>query len=172
MVDKKLKIGWFTFACCEDSTIMFTEMLNTHYRQWMKQIDFRHAKVLQSKNVWEKMDVAFVEGAITSDKQVEKLKKIRSLATKVVAIGACACIGMPSSQRNQFDDATKAEISFLLDRFKYSEKVSKISDIVTVDDQVNGCPMNEQIFLEVLNKYLKEFGIISPENKNTSQKKT
>lgn len=162
MTDKKLRIGWFTFACCEDSTIIFTELLNTHYRQWMRYIDFRHAKILQSKNTWDEMDVAFVEGAVTSEKQVEKLKKIRSLAKKVVAIGACACIGMPSSQRNQFDEATKAEISFLLDRFKYSEFVSKISDIITVDDQVNGCPMDEKKFLDVLNKYINEFGIVQP----------
>jgi len=31
---KKLKIGWFSFTCCEDSTIMFTEMLNDHFFAW------------------------------------------------------------------------------------------------------------------------------------------
>jgi len=157
---KKLRIGWFTFTCCEDSTIIFTELLNENYRQWKNLIDFKHFKTLKTKNVWEDMDVAFVEGAISSFGQTEKLKKIRSLSKKLVAIGACACIGMPSGQRNQFDEATRAEIEFLLDRFKYSDKVQKISDIVAVDDQVNGCPMNEEAFLTILNKYLKEFGII------------
>lgn len=159
MSDKKLRVGWFTFTCCEDSTIIFTELLNTHYKEWRALLDFRHAKVLQSTNVLDEMDVAFVEGAITSDTQAEKLKKIRTLAKRVVAIGACACIGMPSAQRNYFDSATQAEIQFLLDRFKFSEKVRKLSDVVTIDDQVQGCPMNESAFLTVLNKYLTEFNI-------------
>lgn len=159
-MQKKLRVGWFTFTCCEDSTIIFTEMLNDNYKEWKNLIDFVHFKTIQEGNVWGEMDVAFVEGAITSAGQEEKLKKIRSLSKKLVAIGACACIAMPSGQRNQFDEATKAEIQFLLDRFKYSERVQKLSDLVAVDDLVNGCPMNEDVFLTILNKYLKEFGIV------------
>ena len=168
MSDKKLRVGWFTFTCCEDSTIIFTELFNDHYKEWKNLIDFRHAKVLQSKNISlddppggeARMDVAFVEGAITSKTQEEKLIKIRSLSKKLVAIGACACIGMPSGQRNFFDEATKAEIEFLIERFKYSEKVQKLSDLVQVDELVNGCPMDEKAFLNILNKYLKEFEVI------------
>src|SRR3989344_6350343 len=108
---KKLRVGWFIFTCCEDSTIIFTELFNRHWEEWISKIDFVHAKVLQSKNRWEEMDVAFVEGAIASNEQIEKLKQIRGLAKKIVAIGACACIGMPSSQRNSFDDTAKSEIA-------------------------------------------------------------
>jgi sulfhydrogenase subunit delta len=157
---KKLRIGWFTFSCCEDSTIIFTEMLNTHYKEWKNQLEFVHVKFFQDHNRWEEMDVAFVEGAITAPVQEEKLKKIRSLAKKVVAVGACACIGMPSGQRNQFDEKKKAEIEPVLTRFKYSPIVKKIPDIITVDDQVPGCPMDEKIFLQVLDKYIKEFKVI------------
>jgi coenzyme F420-reducing hydrogenase gamma subunit len=31
---------------------------------------------------------------------------------------------------------------------------------VTVDDEVDGCPMSEEVFLNVLTKYLKEFGVV------------
>ena len=37
---KKLKVGWFTFTCSEDSTIMFTELMNEHYEEWFRLIDF------------------------------------------------------------------------------------------------------------------------------------
>ncbi len=157
---KKLRIGWFSFSCCEDSTIIFTELLNTHYKEWKNQLEFVHARVLQDNNRWEEMDVAFVEGAITANEQTETLKRIRSLAKKVIAIGACACIGMPSGQRNQFNSTQKTEIEPVLARFKYAPMVKKLSDIVTVDDQVPGCPMDENKFLEILNKYLKEFGCL------------
>ena len=69
---------------------------------------------------------------------------------------------MPSSQRNTFDAAAKSEIAPFLLQFHQNEKVQTLSEIVTVDDTVQGCPMNEQAFLNVLNKYLKEFEIKSP----------
>ncbi len=157
---KKLRVGWFTFTCCEDSTIIFMELMNTRWKEWKENIEFVHARVLQNTNKWEPMDVAFVEGAICSDEHAEKLKTIRSLSTKLVAIGACACTGLPSAQRNRFDAPTKEEIRALLARFKQADTVKCLREIVTVDAEVNGCPMNEKPFLELLDRYLKEFKIV------------
>lgn len=154
---KRLRIGWFSFSCCEDSTIIFTEILNDYYQVWKDKIEFVSAGVLQKRGEIKNLDVAFVEGAITSKMQENTLLKIRSESNKLVAIGACACIGMPSSQRNLFDEATKKELENLLIRFKYADKVRKLSDIVKVDDQVPGCPMDENAFLQIINKYLAEF---------------
>jgi sulfhydrogenase subunit delta len=151
----KLRIGWFTFTCCEDSTMMFIELLNDHFFEWKDHIEFIHAKVLQSNNRWEPMDVSFVEGAITNDEQVEKLKKIRELSKKIIAIGSCACTGAPSNMRNFFDDATKVEISPVIEKFKYAPLVRKLDDVVQIDGMVPGCPMDEKKFLEIINNLLK-----------------
>lgn len=156
---KKLRIGWFSFSCCEDSTIVFTELMNDHWETWKKVLDIRHARVLQSHNVLDELDVAFIEGALTSDEHVAKVKEIRSKSKMVVAIGACACIGLPSSQRNDFDELRKAEIKPILEKFKYLPKVLKIADVIKVDASVPGCPMIEKTFLEVLDAALKEFNI-------------
>lgn len=153
----KLKVGWFSFSCCEDSTIIFTELLNDYYSLWKEKIEFVSAGVLQKKSEIKNLDVAFVEGAITSEKQEKQLLNIRRESKILVAIGACACIGMPSSQRNLFDEATKKEIENIVIRFQYGDRVKKLSEIVVVDDQVPGCPMDEKVFLQVINKYLKEF---------------
>lgn len=163
MLNKKLRVGWFTLTCCEDSTIVFTELMNTRWQVWKKYIDFVHAKVLQNTNKWEPMDVAFVEGAVSNPEHEAKLKKIRGLATKLVAIGSCACTGLPSSQRNRFDGPTKEEIKMILERFKQAESVKFLRQIVTVDDEVNGCPMNEKPFLDLIDKYLVEFGVVTRE---------
>lgn len=158
--NKKLKVGWFSFSCCEDSTIIFTELLNDHYKEWKKLIEFKYFLPLQKKEDLSEMDIAFIEGACASDEHEEKIKKIRNLAKKVIAVGACAVIGMPSGQRNQFNEEQLKEIEPILTRFKYAAKVKKISDIINVDDFVPECPMDEKIFLQILNKYLKEFQII------------
>ncbi|HLC65686.1 MAG TPA: hypothetical protein VJI46_06205 [Candidatus Nanoarchaeia archaeon] len=158
-MSKKLKIGWFSFSCCEDSTIIFTEMLNDHYAEWSKVIEFQHVRILKKNNMLKGLDVAFVEGAIASEKDAGKAKKIRDNCKKLVAIGSCAVTGMPSAQRNLFDEEKKKEIAFLLERFKLAEKVVPLSEVVKVDAQVPGCPMSENDFLAMLESCLKEFGI-------------
>jgi coenzyme F420-reducing hydrogenase gamma subunit len=166
---KRLRIGWFSFTCCEDSTIMMTELLNEHFFQWKKLLDIRHAKVLKTRNVLDELDVAFVEGAISSQVQADKLKEIREKSNKLVAIGSCAVSGLPSTQRNFFDDKTISEIQPILDRFQYADKVMKLDEVVPVDAIVQGCPMDTDKFLEVLNNMLNEFGI-SSENLESEKK--
>lgn len=156
MTIKKLKVGWFSFTCCEDSTIIFTELLNTYHKSWLAKIEFVHARILRRdcSSEIKSMDVAFVEGAISSNDQEEKLKKIREKTKILVAIGSCAVTGSPSNQRNFFDQDKLKEIKPILGKFKYKEKVVKLSDVVRVDESIPGCPMDEKNFLQVLNKYL------------------
>ena len=53
---------------------------------------------------------------------------------------------MPSGQRNMFDDELKKEIEFLVKRFKQTEKVRSLKEIVQVDDDIQGCPMDEAAY--------------------------
>lgn len=158
---KKLRVGWFTFTCCEDSTIVFTEVLNDYWQEWRKRIDFVHARILQTKNTEAEMDVAFVEGAISSAEQKQRLEKIRKQSKWVVAVGACAVVGMPSAQRNNFDEKTKQEIGFILARFHHLDKVLSVKEVVKVDAELPGCPMDPKQFVAVVNKALKHFTIVA-----------
>lgn len=158
---RKLRIGWFSFTCCEDSTMIWIEMMNQRFFEWKDLLEIRHARVLRKKNTLRGIDVAFVEGAITNEADAKKLMQIRKNSKKLVAIGACAVNGMPAAQRNNFDDPLKQEIAFLLKRFRQAEKVRMVKDVVPIDDEVPGCPMEENVFLNVLDKYLKEFGVVN-----------
>lgn len=159
MTGKKLKIGWFSFTCCEDSTMVWIELMNQRFSDWKKLLEIRHARVLKKDNKLKGIDVAFVEGAITNEADARKVREIRKNSKKLVAIGSCAINGMPAAQRNMFNEELKQEIDFLIERFKQADKVRKIEEIVQVDEKVEGCPMEEEIFLNVLEKYLKEFGV-------------
>jgi len=151
---QKLRVGWFSFTCCEDSTIIFTEILNTYWDKWKEKIDFVNARVLREERPIENLDISFVEGAISSKNQEEKLKKIRENSKILVAVGSCANTAMPSGWRNTFDEKTKAEIAPLVARFSHLSTVEPIGKFIKVDDTVPGCPMSEEGFLQVLNKYL------------------
>jgi len=164
---KKLAIGWFSFTCSEDSTILLTELLNTYLDDWKQLIDFKHLKALKTKNSMEDLDVAFIEGAISSDKQAEEVKKIRANAKYVVAVGSCACNGGPSASRNALvPDQITEKIKDYMSRFDYSDKVKKLEAVIQVDDKVDGCPMNVNAFMAVMFKYLKLFGVVEEPAQN------
>jgi coenzyme F420-reducing hydrogenase gamma subunit len=160
MIKKKLKIGWFSFSCCEDSTIIFVELMNDNYFKWKELVEFRHVRVLKANNQLSDIDVSFVEGAIANDNDEKQLKQIRSVSKKLVAIGACAVKGNPSAQRNEFTEKKREEIQPYIIRWGLNQKVKTLKECVQVDDEVDGCPMSEEIFLNVLTKYLKEFGVV------------
>lgn len=156
---KKLRVGIFSFTCDEGCSISFLEILNSKFEDWKDFLEFKRFRLIQSRSELEHLDVAFVEGAISTRKEKEKIKKIRKVAKKVVAIGNCAIDGFVSAQRNLFDESKKNEIKFILKKFGHMDRVLSVKDVVKVDEEVPGCPMIESKFIEVVEKYLKEFGV-------------
>jgi sulfhydrogenase subunit delta len=157
----RLVVGWFSFTCCEDSTIVLTELLNDHLDEWKKVVEFRHIRALKTNNSLAGLDVAFIEGAISSDSQAREAQQIRENAEYVVAIGACACTGQPSTSRNQFaSEQINERIRWYLSHFDYGKEVKSLDEVIRVDDMVRGCPMKVPSFLQTLNKYLELCGIV------------
>jgi sulfhydrogenase subunit delta len=157
---KRLVVGWFSFTCCEDSTILLTELLNDHLDEWKEVIEFRHMKALKTNNSLSGLDVAFIEGAISSESQAGEVKQIRENAKYVVAIGACACTGKPSTSRNQFvNEQLNERIRWYLRHFDYGKEVKSLGEVIQVDDMVRGCPMKVPSFLATLEKYLNLFDV-------------
>lgn len=157
---KKLKIGWFSFTCCEDSTIVFTELLNEHFFDWKNKVEFQHFKVLKSNNKLEGLDIAFVEGAVSSSKHINEVRNIRLNCKKLVAVGSCANTGRPSANRNDFPPEVLEKYKEIFERFEYGTKVQPLKEIIQVDDSINGCPMRGEEFIAKMEGYLKEFNIM------------
>jgi sulfhydrogenase subunit delta len=153
---EKIKIGWFSFSCCEDNTIVMTEVMNDHWQEWKQIFDFRHVRVLKSKNIMDEFDIAFIEGAAASPEHEAKMIDIRNRSKKLVAVGACAIVGMPASQRNSFTPEQKNSTDYLIARFGALPKVKKVSDVVKVDVEIPGCPMDPKVFLEKVNSLVNE----------------
>jgi coenzyme F420-reducing hydrogenase gamma subunit len=141
--------------------MVWIELMNQNYFKWKDLIEIRHARVLRRVNELKDIDVAFVEGAITTESDADKLREIRDNSKRLIAIGSCAINGMPAAQRNNFNEELKKEIAFLIERFNQTEKVRTVRDIVKIDDEVLGCPMEEDVFMKILEKYLNEFGVIN-----------
>ena len=157
---KKLKIGLFSFTGDEGCAIQFLEVLNKKFGDWEKLLDIQYCRLLKSKGNMKNLDVAFIEGAVATYREERTLKEIRKNSKKVVAIGSCAIDGSPSNLRNFFDDEKMKEIKHILKKFGHRKKVLPLKEFVKVDAEVEGCPMIEERFIEVVNKYLKEFKVV------------
>jgi sulfhydrogenase subunit delta len=135
--------------------------LNDHFDECKKVVEFRHLKALKTNNSLKDLDVAFIEGAISSEKQAVDVTRIRLNSKYVVAVGSCACNGLPSASRNMFvPERVSFKTRWYLENFDYAAKVKKLEDLIKVDDKIEGCPMNAEAFLLALGKYLKLFNII------------
>ena len=92
-VDDKTKpsLGFFTFTCCEGC--QFTVLFIDAIMSILEKFDIRYFNLLKEKNVVSELDLAFVEGAITTTMEIVELREIRQKSKYVVAMGACAVNG-------------------------------------------------------------------------------
>ena len=155
---KKLKVGLYSFTCCEGCTIVFIEALNKHFDSWTSQIEFVDMRVLKPYKGVNKTDVAFCEGAISTESEVRKLKEIRKKTKHLIAYGAGASIGFPSDQRNKFDATKLAAIADDIKRFKQIDKIRPLKDFVKVDDEILGCPVDMNVVIAKVEALLKSSG--------------
>lgn len=144
----KAKLGFFDFTGCEGCQL---EVLNfeTELVELLNHVDivnFREAKTEREDNY----EIAFVEGSITRESEIPRLKKIRQQAKIVVALGACACLGGVNCLKNFRPMEENLRIVYG-DAARYYDTIPArpISSIVPVDYYVPGCPIDKKEFLKV-----------------------
>jgi len=151
---KKIKVGFFSFTCCEGCTISFLEVLNKKYFEYTKKMQIDHLRALKKVKKLSPMDIAFVEGAISTPSEVRKLKEIRKNAKKVVALGSGAITGWPSDLRNKFTQEKMKQIQPLIEKLGQNKKILPIKNFIKVDDEIPGCPVDEKLFTKKIEEYL------------------
>lgn len=153
----KIKVGFFSFTCCEGCMVVFTEVLNKRFFEYKKSLDIRNMRVLRSNQRIKDLDIAFVEGAISTNSEVNKLKEIRKKTKRLIALGSGAVNGYPSNQRNKFDKIKKKEIASLIAKLDQIKEILPLNKFVKVDDKINGCPVDEDELIEKIDCYIKKF---------------
>ena len=94
----KPKVAFFDFASCEGCqlAILNCEDILLDILNLVELVEFREAMSEKAP----RYDVAFVEGSIHRDEDIERLRHIRSRSTYLVALGACACNGNVQARSN------------------------------------------------------------------------
>ena len=124
-------------------------------------IEMVFSPLVDQKEFPENVDVALVEGAVSSDEDLEKIRKVRARSRLLVSLGDCAVTANIPSMRNPF------KVQDVLNR-AYVENVTinpgapreavpallpqarPIHEFVNVDIFVPGCPPSADTIYSVL----------------------
>lgn len=139
---EKLKIGSFDFTCCEGCQLQLANKEAT-LPEFLALLDIRNFREISSERL-DDYDIALVEGSITRSDEVERLKAIRAQAKVLVAYGTCACFGGMNAQKNKFPKEKCIRTVYGDKEIDTMQESHKISDFVTVDYSIPGCPVNKE----------------------------
>ena len=154
MKKKKKSVGIFSFTCDEGCSIYLVEIFNKKLLEWLKKIEIKYFLSIKEQQEIKDFDIVLVEGVINTKHELEEIKKIRENTKILIAMGSCSITGQPSGQRNLFNDEQKKAIKNELANNSFLPKALTIKDTVKIDDEVLGCPIDENKFIEIFEKYL------------------
>lgn len=100
-------------------------------------------------------DVSLVEGSVTTQHDAERIHEIRETSKLLVTIGACATSGGIQALRNFTDVRDWISLVYASPDFISTLATSTpISDHVTVDLELRGCPISKAQLVEVVSALL------------------
>lgn len=121
----------------------------------LDRIEFVHFAEMGLVNETAKVEIGIVEGSVSTQHEIDRLKRIRGNSGVLVSIGACATSGGIQALRNDHDGMQwLAEVypnSGVLD-FQANSKA--LSEFVLVDYQLWGCPINAREFVNLISQLL------------------
>ncbi|HSL15589.1 MAG TPA: oxidoreductase [Actinomycetota bacterium] len=101
-------------------------------------------------------DVTLIEGSISTPEQVEQVREIREQSMFLITIGACATSGGVQALRNVADTDAFVRTVYPTPAFvKTLERSTPVADIVRVDLQLTGCPVDRGQLLGVIASLLR-----------------
>lgn len=145
----KKKIAFFDFTCCEGCQVELTNLGPEKFAGLLNLVEFVEFREIMSKKTEEMIDIAFIEGSFTREKDRERLIKIRERAKIVVAYGSCATLGGINALKHQKDGWKEFVYGNANFEILDSSKALPISSVIKVDYNLHGCPINREEFLRV-----------------------
>jgi coenzyme F420-reducing hydrogenase gamma subunit len=149
----KPRVGVFSFTSCEGCqlTILNLEDVMLELLSAIEIVNFREA--IDDRR--QDYDVAFIEGSITTPQDEEELREVRAKAKILVAIGACACLGGINALKNRHElNATRHKVYGDGARHFPTEPTRRVRDVVPVEYEMNGCPIDRLEFVTVVKSLL------------------
>jgi coenzyme F420-reducing hydrogenase gamma subunit len=151
---RKPKLAVWKFASCDGCQLSILD-LEDELLDIAGAIDIAYFMEATRATMEGPYDLSLVEGSVTTAHDAERIKEVRRQSKFLVTIGACATAGGIQALRN-FKDVNDF-ISAVYAHPDYINTLATstpISDHVTVDFELHGCPVNKHQLLEVMSAFL------------------
>jgi len=150
----KPKVAFFDFTGCEGCQLDALHLDAGEVIDLLNAVDIVNFREVMTERS-DDYDIAFIEGSITRESEITRLKKIRDQAKIVVAFGACACIGGVNCLKNHLPMEEALKIVYGEDARYYDTIPARPADaVVKVDYCVRGCPPVTSELLKVIKALL------------------
>jgi sulfhydrogenase subunit delta len=136
----KPKVAFFDFTDCEGCQLQFANMGGA-LLELMGLVDIVNFREIMSE-AGQDYDIAFIEGSITTNNDVIRIKKIREQAKVLIALGACASTGGVNGIKNRSSlDLAKQRVYGDRAEIINTIRTMAVKEVVAVDYTINGCPV-------------------------------
>lgn len=157
LIVSKPRIAVHKFASCSGCQLAFINM-GEDLVTLSELVDIVHFVEAGPLGPEDEVDIAFIEGSITTPEDVERLERIRTNSKYLITVGACATSGGIQALRNNAD--TDAWMQSVYAKPEYIETLSTsaaIANHVKVDFELWGCPVDVRQMLAAVRSLL--FGV-------------
>lgn len=152
------RVAVHKFSSCDGCQLAFLNLGET-LLQIAELVDIVHFAEAGPFDPEAAVDIAFVEGSISTPDEVERIQRVRANSRFLVSIGACATAGGIQSLRNLAEDNQwLGQIYARPDYIATLDKVTPIAGQVKVDLELWGCPVSSRQIVGAIRALL--FGVI------------
>ncbi len=150
----KSKLAVFKFASCDGCQLSLLDA-EDELLSVAEQVEIAYFLEARTQEIEGPYDVGLVEGSVTTAHDAERIKRIRQQCKYLVTIGACATSGGIQALRNWGDVNEYLQVVYARPEYIQTLKTSTpISDHVSVDFELRGCPINKMQLVELISALL------------------
>ena len=126
-----------------------------HLLEVLGMFELVYWQLVSSQHVPDDYDIAVVEGAVCTEEDVQLAREIRKTAKVVIAIGACAVTGgIPGLAADDPQERIQEVYGQIPVPAARSVTPRPLSDVIDVDFEVFGCPIEPADFVATLQRAL------------------
>jgi len=150
---KKPVISILSLTCCEGCQVSIFD-LGERFLEFLTKVDIGDFRLIEGLPDVSQYDIAIVEGTAITKEQVNRLKIVREKSKYLVAIGACACLGGVQEIKNYRDKDELVKLVYPNIRGIDNPDIKSVKELVKVDIEIPGCPINKEEFFRIINEFL------------------
>lgn len=154
MTSAKPKLAVHKFSSCDGCQLALLN-LGEPLLLLPELVDIVHFAEAGPNDPMARVDIALVEGSVSTPEDVHRIRQVRERSDILIAIGACATCGGLQALANLADrDAWMSAVYSTPGWIETLPTSNAISDYVKVDHELHGCPVNSRQVVSALRDLL------------------